>query len=551
MFNIALIFPFKFEKFYINPFYLQRIEGLLNMEISSKDISIVLLDRNTNIYYQQIAQYEFDLAIIDVAEGQNDDLETTLSEIKAKRILLVGDRIKYGKRIELLWYLHNTYKYLIYACIDDFSIADFVEASIKDGNIAKVSGLIYFNNNQIIQNGLYINSNKKLDKRIPLKFYDYIIASYENNGIQLFLDGISQGCENECSFCKLNNRNSTNHKVRPSFVDCVKTIKELQNYCKKRLFIQFTDENFFGGGISKLTQINMLSKELIKIKFNGILGIDTRLDTIINTDETDKQSKFRKDTWKVFSESGLRYCFIGVETFNHIQAMRYNKKLDLSNFKLAISFIEQINITYTIGLILWDPLMDILELKENLNYIKENNLLGKTASLLKIMRVQANSEYFYKNKFEISDKLTFSDYFNIDKECLKYKDDKVRNILPYINYIYKLFSMSGYRHSDVSLFSAIYDINTPQILKDIPYIIAKMEYDILQYLLNLKTIDDSSFVLKNIIVICSEVVQNISSCLDKLDIHNNYTPEIITVKHYYSKVFSKINEKLQEIKYNV
>lgn len=535
--KVALIFPLKFKKFYINPFYLQKIYSTI-VEAKLPNVSLSLLDVNDVNDRRKIYTEQFELSIIDTPEGSIDSLINILKIINTNAIMLVGDIIKYGKNQDLLAYLNTIFKLPIYGCIDDVDIVEFLKIYLNQGNMKDVSGLIYFKDNMYIQNKLLYK--RKVNKKIQLHFPNNIIQLYENKGIQIFMDGLSRGCENNCSFCKLNNNMHFERKIEPSTIDIIRTIEDLRKKCKKTLFIQFTDENFFGGGFPRLNQILDLSNNLENINFNGFIGIDTRLDAIYNTKDSDELNEMRKKVWRRLYNCGLRYCFLGVETFNKSQAFRYNKNLDLSNFEYAISFLKKLGINYTIGLILWDPSMKKQELMENLDFIKSNNLLGKTASLLKVMRIQVNSGYL-KKYCDFTPKGT-SDFFNINDEFIEYKDFEIVKILPFVKKIYHLFNDNGYRHSDVALFSVLYDESTPQIYTSIPYIISKMEYDVLLYLLQLDEVLDYKSILKNIYACCQSAVSEIGNALKQIEIEND---DLKSIKNYYEDVFSKIHHNLE------
>lgn len=536
--NIVLIFPLKFKKFYINPFYLQKIYSTI-IESNFRNISLQLLDINAEESKQKIHTEQFKLAIIDTPEGSIDSLIGILKIISTDAIILVGDIVKYGKNQDLLVYLNTVFKFPVYGCIDDTAIVKFIKIYLTQGDMDDVSGLMYFKNNMYIQNKL-INKDE-IDKQIKLHFSNDIIHLYENRGIQIFMDGLSRGCENNCSFCKLNNNMHFKRKIEKPNIDIVKTIDDLRKKCKKTLFIQFTDENFFGGGLPRLKQILELSYNLESINFNGVIGIDTRLDSICNPKDSDELNEMRKEIWHNLYNCGLRYCFLGLETFSESQSFRYNKNLDLSNFEYGISFLKNMGIIYTIGLILWDPLMKKEELMENLYFIKSNNLLGQTASLLKVMRIQVNSIYL-KKYCELTEKEA-SDYFNINDELIEYKDPEIQKILPFVKKIYHLFNDNGYRHSDVALFSVLYDKNTPQIFVLIPYIISKMEYDILLYLLQLDNVSDYKHILKKIYAHSHSTVIDITNALKQIEIENG---NLKSIKAYYDDVFSKIHDDLEK-----
>ncbi len=93
-------------------------------------------------------------------------------------------------------------------------------------------------------------------------------------------------------------------------------------------------------------------------------------------------------------KSGLIIVYIGVETFSRTQLRRYGKSLDIFTIKRSIELLRQLGIRFTIGLIIFDPLMNLDELRENIKFIEENNLVGNISSISKEMRIQRGTPYY-------------------------------------------------------------------------------------------------------------------------------------------------------------
>lgn len=538
MYNIALIYPLKHNKFYINPFYIQKIHSFLVEQKFSNPVSVNVIDVNINQSEHLLCSNHYQLSIIDTPEGSLDALENILNEIDTNIVLLIGDTIKYGKAKDLLDHLKDKYPFTFCGCTEDSSVIEFVALQLSQSSIKDLSGLMYYRMDQFVTNNSRDAFPDKETKKIPLIFTSEIIEEYEKSGIQIFMDGLSRGCENRCAFCKLSNNSMVNNLVHFSRIDVVKTICSLREKITKKLFVQFTDENFFGGGKGRLKQIIKLSDDLASINFKGALGIDTRLDTFFSSNKHTEINELRKKAWEKFYSCGLRYCFLGLESFSKTQSTRYNKNLDLSIFESAITFFKENGIIFTIGLILWDPMMKKEELIENLNFIKDNKLIGNTASLLKVMRIQANSQYL--NQLDQKIKYRSSDFFNVNEDNIKYIDSVISKIIPFINSIYKIFNDNGYRHSDVALFSVLYTKNTPIIFKEIPVKISQMEYNILEFLLETNNFSKTDDIFLKLYDYCLSVVNEIVSEMNRITVSD----DLNAIFNYYIKVFSKIRIRL-------
>lgn len=537
MYNISLIYPLKQKKFYVNPFYIQKVCTMINGENIANLGSTDIIDVNIDQSSQLLCSNHYQLSIIDTPEGSFCELENILNKLDTDSVLLIGDTIKYGNAGELLVYFKSNFSFSFYGCPDDSAIIDFISLDSSKSSVDSVSGLMHFKQGKLVKNKVCDKHICKRFQKRPLFFTNEIIEAYETSGVQIFMEGLSHGCENRCAFCKLNNNTTISNRVHFSWIDSAKTICNLKQKCTKRLFIQFTDENFFGGGRDRLEQIIELANKLTSCGFRGALGIDTRLDTFYNSRKNLAINDLCQKAWDSLFSCGLRYCFLGLETFSESQSSRYNKNLDLSNFESTLSFLKEKGIIYTIGLILWDPLMKTTELIENLNFIKDNKLIGKTASLLKTMRVQANSQYL--NQFKQKEYQS-SDYFNVDDNNIEYIDRNINRILPFVNSVYKIFNDNGYRHSDVALFHVLYTEDTPIIFKEIPVKISQMEYDILEFLLQTTNISQNCDIFNIIYARCLSVVNEIITDLNQISVDE----DLYAIFNYYNKVFSEIRIKL-------
>lgn len=536
MFNIYMVYPHKLNKFYINPYYLQFIQAKIKNRMHDQ-ANVQLFDVNCYSEDQKLDFSNADLVIIDTPENSCEEVVSLIERSNSSMYLLIGDTIKYGQTQRLLTFLNKIFNKSVYGCADDDIIDSIVYELCSKQTVSCSSSDFFFAN----INSCYCPLES--DNGLFIEFPDEILQSYEKHGIQIFMDGISRGCEYNCSFCKLGNNPHLRTNIKICEIDVEGIIKNLQNRCSKKIFIQFTDENFFGGGVKRLESIISFAEKLSSIEYDGCLGIDTRLDTIVNVSDSEYVSFLRKNAWNAMIKAGLKYCFLGLESFVPSQAYRYNKRLDLRNFEMAIDFFVNRNISFTIGLILWDPLMTVSELKENLRYIREHQLIGSTASLLKPLRIQVNSVYWKSNSKIIQEsKLVVEDYFHVSPDSYHYQDNLIQKMIPYVRDVYSLFNENGYRHSDVALFDAILDESAPDILFQIPKLVSQLEYNLLNYFLSLKDtdFDNPSYIQNWIFDNVYEVVDNICTRLNTVKLYLNNQDSFWNIFDYYYNVFIKI-----------
>lgn len=301
---------------------------------------------------------------------------------------------------------------------EKFSVVYFVGEIVTDGDVKGFSNAVniaaakYIKSwdteqiHNIIQSHTVLNCNKKYSdigmSSYSFGFNDNIVRAIIERGDRFHIPGITSGCEHKCTFCHLNINKQTSGKIKPVQINIRATLKELGRYFPKNDFdIQITDENFFGGKSkeqkqTRFQQIKILCDTFKEIEYNGRIGIDTRIDTVVNTTEPIKMRRNRDRLWKYFKDVGLDYVYLGVESFSETQIKRYSKQFTIKNIFESLQYLQDNGINFTIGLIIFDPLVTEKEIAENIAIIKKNNLNRYLVSLLKEMRYYINSPYNIK-----------------------------------------------------------------------------------------------------------------------------------------------------------
>ncbi len=540
---IVLIYPYDKGSFYINPLLLQKIgniiDNVLNMQWKIFDVRITS--------FAEVDSFSnSDIYIIDTEFGFNDWIRCFCRNLSKGTIIFVGNAVDFSNPVR---FLISTYKQTGSKCYafpmqDEYQIINALKY-VLNSNLKKPENLIFYDDIVEINNcNVNINSIRCLiKKKNRLKFHQNIYDQYEKGGFQIFLEAFSRGCENFCSYCHLNNLYHVGNGVIQVQSDIHEVIEGLQNkYLPQPVYIQFKDENFFGSSFNRMKQIESFIKKLEEIPFCGYIGIDARLDSIICKESFDKRQS-RQQIWKRFATAGLRYCYLGIETFSNQQLIRYQKNLNLNYLFDSLDFLDSVQISYTLGLILWDPKMTIDDIYLNLNIIKSHNLYGKVASLLKEIRLQIDSSYL--NRYPETVKMTYhsDDFIHINRDDVFYEDSKIRCMLPSIRYVFDIFNKNGYRHSDVALLEPLY---TQEIFKEriIPVLVTKMECEIIEYLLKSECKDNSECKMDCNRIIKKYLIQifQILDSVERLEM-GSYAAKI---HNYYTSVFDRINKELSE-----
>lgn len=237
----------------------------------------------------------------------------------------------------------------------------------------------------------------------------------------------SRGCPyNKCSFCVVNFKYN-NSGWRPfETSSIIEEIVNLSHYTIDTIF--FTDEDFLGGKISRLKLLVDTIDDLKKRKI-----IDPNLKFFSSTSVRSILGKGRDyafdELFPILCKMrtiGFSGFFLGIESGSEKQLVRFNKGVSVDDNSKVLKLLSDLNFDIDIGFIMFDPETDILELEENINFMKKNNLISHFSRFGKKLRLIP--------KTPICNRLNLK--ANFDLNDLEYKYDFVD---PRINIIYHYF----------------------------------------------------------------------------------------------------------------
>lgn len=207
------------------------------------------------------------------------------------------------------------------------------------------------------------------------------------NGMVYFR--LSQGCWGHCTFC------SQPEKWETAKIDAVvDTLKEWnEKYGLASIF--FTDDEMVPQDPkAALDRLDYFSSKMIEKNVNVSWFMNLRADAI-NFLDNEKGDKVLKQ----LKESNCSGFFLGIESGSDRQLKRYAKqvapmKTNVEINKRIIDKLRSSGIPVTAGYIMFDPLMPTLtEIKENLEFFDNNDLLNLQSRLNNNMRVQKGTNY--------------------------------------------------------------------------------------------------------------------------------------------------------------
>ena len=199
----------------------------------------------------------------------------------------------------------------------------------------------------------------------------------------------STGCIYNCAFCHIKLMNYA--KTEKSIELVVNEIEELHKKLNKNYFI-FNDSVFWKNNsdnkrIEKF--VNLLKEKNLNIYFMIYLSLT---------------EKISNELLKKLKEVGLIRVFFGVENVSKnfsIQNNKYISDIDAENF---IKELENLNISYHIGFMLFSKETRYDELYENINFLHKIKKLFRPGILVEKMRIlqnSKNSKYLYIDENKI------------------------------------------------------------------------------------------------------------------------------------------------------
>lgn len=224
-------------------------------------------------------------------------------------------------------------------------------------NISDIKGLYYRIEEKVIFNG-YRNPVDNLDQ-FPFMYREVIHKNIESGHISLIT---SRGCMGNCLFCSsgyFSNKHHTSKRWRyrsaENVIQEIEKIKE--NY--DELAISFVDDNFLGGLQEGYERAKSFAQKLLDKKIKIKWAIECRIDDV------------EYELFKLLRRAGLMNVFLGVESGNENDLKLFNKNISLSQIDKAINVLEELELTYNIGFIMFHPLSTEDQLMQNALFLKK------------------------------------------------------------------------------------------------------------------------------------------------------------------------------------
>lgn len=332
--------------------------------------------------------------------------------MKAKRLLTNCTVISFG------YYTISNYEKILkiaanidmgIVSLDDATFLNFVNCLEEKKDVSAIAGVAYRDKDRnVICNACdahYENISLPWARRLEDNIFSAEIRTIN-------------GCRSQCIFCEIANarKNLNFHDIRMRDVeDVINEMEYLQNN-KGTKCIKFADETFFLYSAERREWLVRFLELYKQRNLHLRMGGNARVVDILKL----------KDLLPELRSIGFDEILIGVENLVQSKLDFYRKGSTVEQNLEAFHFMDELGINIGVGFILFDPLVGVEEIKENLTKLLEHNfythVLGAASSypfpIDAIVSIVANSPLY--TMCEENDLITRENWYGYN-----FKDAKV------------------------------------------------------------------------------------------------------------------------------
>ena len=218
------------------------------------------------------------------------------------------------------------------------------------------------------------------------------ISGIHSEGGQIYCES-SRGCSwSACTFCLrgLTDVAGRAHEYRRKNISAV--IADFLTLHKLGISeVTFADEDFLGSSLAEA------EKFIADIKNADIPipGYDASLTvhSVMSRREGRQEERRRRDLLANLTRIGLQKAFLGIESCSASQLKRYAKGHNREQAVQAVRILQGLGVRVEIGVILFDPLCTLLEVRDSLQFMRQNQIVTLASGLTNPLRLQASSHY--------------------------------------------------------------------------------------------------------------------------------------------------------------
>lgn len=283
-------------------------------------------------------------------------------------------------------------------------IANQADGTLDRAFLKQVSNLLY------LQDGERIRTGTRLIplEHIPPPRRDFTADLVAAGGITRV--EASRGCHwGRCEFCSAASRFGLGGYRRFTTERIIQDLAQLGT--QGALSPYFSDEDFFG---ARYDESSKLADAIISAKASGTIPPAMNFFvSILASDVKRPEGLAALLRWK---DAGLREVFVGVEAGADEEIRRFAKKANAQTNTNAVETLLKMGFQVDIGFIMFDPMMSLEDLEQNLRWLGSHDLGDVDSRVTKRLRIQPKTgleskyERFIEGPLDV-DELTYPNGF--------------------------------------------------------------------------------------------------------------------------------------------
>ena len=352
-------------------------------------------------------------------------------------------------------------------------------------------GIIWKKNGVVINNPLRPLLNNLDEYPFPTRnFHESKRTSYSIIG--------SRGCLAKCTFCDSNVIYSDYTAEGSNIVrirSMANVLDEMEELVKKRgcLYIIFYDSTF--------CRSEEDIEERLSLLYEGMCKRDLYVQMFINL----RVEQISDDVMLIINKlitRGLDTLFLGIETGSQDDLTLYGKRTRINDNYNAIKLLKKYGIIgprppiiFEFGFICFNPYSTLEKLKQNISFIRDNELYMDFSLLKNKLRISGGASIVKKIKGE-GLLLQDHDLPIIDPLCYRFADVKIQRVLDILEHCDTIFNMKYFRKLTTlyNRYCLVYD-NKDKVFSNITHMydeyidyktyISKVTIDVFEKIVNL------------------------------------------------------------------
>lgn len=242
----------------------------------------------------------------------------------------------------------------------DETLGELWQAVLADTDPATVRGLYGRRRGAVVSAGV----------RPPVEDLDSLPFPYRERSPDRYLDrhatmSTSRGCAAHCTFCQSGNYGNRYHRLpRWRSQSAGRIVDELSDLVRRYgiTAISFVDDDFLGGDGRGRDRAFEFAEHLARLPFRIKFSIECRINEL---DE---------EVLTALRDVGLSHVLIGVESANEHDIAIFAKKTTNREAERAIGLLRRLDIDFSTGFIMFQPLSDVAGIEENLRFLARNRI---------------------------------------------------------------------------------------------------------------------------------------------------------------------------------